>query len=247
MSVSTSTIRNLLDNLNEAVINKAKSNNRETEDLLRYISNDATYTMSKIDRDKTEVYRHGFCGEACDAVLTSLKESTGQSILSFKKINPNPEHFYLVDKNSNLIIDATYKQFIYRLLIHTNTGKVKDGITQAEISYVDKMPSIFVGTLQELENEIFICLEHINKKLECSSVLSIWKSPANIKEHEVGEVNIEITSAMIDEQQAALSAVFNGEPQPTEGFVNHLLQGIKSIWEALKDTVTSAYQTLFVR
>lgn len=176
MSISKHEINRLIKILNEDVDTKARHNNRISEELMRDLSDDQTYTMPEVDKKKTELYRHGLCGEACDAVKSSL-EKNKIPVESIDKIQPNPEHFYLADKNSDLIIDPTYKQFFYRLLVDINTGQLKENVTEEQVSTIHKMPSIFVGSLVELKAKISEILNKIGKNLEESDVLKIWNIP----------------------------------------------------------------------
>jgi len=171
--------------LNESVNQRARRNNNSSEKLMRILSEDPNYRMPEIDRKKTEIYRHGLCGEACDAVKSSL-EDNGVSTESIHKIQPNPEHFYLADNKSDLIIDPTYKQFFYRLLIDTNTGGLKENVTRLQVSIIDEMPPIFIGSLIELKLKISETLEKIGKKSEMNGVLKIWNIPTGKAEEEYG-------------------------------------------------------------
>jgi hypothetical protein len=179
MGVSKSVIEDMVQELNDSVDQKARLNNRLSEELIRDLSNNATYVMPEVDKNKTEIYRHGFCGEACDAVLTVLKDSV--SIESLEKVQPNPQHFYLADKDSDLIIDPTYKQYFYKLLIDTNTGAIKENVREEQISIIDNMPSIFVGSLTELKTSIVQTLNTIEKSLEEKNTLEIWNIPVSLE------------------------------------------------------------------
>lgn len=176
MPLSKHKINQLILNLDEAVNKKARLNNRTNEELIRDLGNNQEFVLPEIEKKKKEFYRHGLCGEACDAVKVCL-EKNGIPVNSIDKIQPNPEHFYLADKNSNLIIDPTYKQFFYRLLVDTNTDELKENVTDEQISIIDKMPSIFVGSLVELKTTISETLKKIGKTEEENNVLKIWHIP----------------------------------------------------------------------
>jgi hypothetical protein len=180
MTILKHEVNHLLKTLNEDIDKKAKHNNRISEELIRDLSHDPTYTMPEINKKKTELYRHRLCGEACDAVKSSL-EKNKIPVESIDKIQPNPEHFYLADKNSDLIIDPTYKQFFYRLLVDTNTGQLKENATEEQVSIIHKMPSIFVGSLVELKAKISETLSKIGKVSEENDVLKIWNIPIGKK------------------------------------------------------------------
>ncbi|VEB37889.1 Uncharacterised protein [Legionella sainthelensi] len=180
MAISKHEIEQLAQTLNESVNEKARHNNRMSEELMRDLSEDPDYEMPEVDKKKTEVYRHGLCCEACDAVKDSLKKN-GVSIESLHKIRPNPEHFYLADEHSDLIIDPTYKQFFYRLLIDTNTGELKENVTQDQVSIIDKTFSLFIGSLLELKLQISETLTKIGKESEENDVLKIWNIPVEKK------------------------------------------------------------------
>jgi len=176
MPLSKHELDQLIRTLNEAVNEKARRNNKLSEELMRDLSEDPTYTMPEVDKKKTELYRHGLCGEACDAIKSCL-EKNKIPVESIDKIQPNPEHFYLADKNSDLIIDPTYKQFFYRLLVDTNTGELKENVTEEQVSIIHEMPSIFVGSLVELKTKISETLNKIGKNTEENDVLKIWNIP----------------------------------------------------------------------
>jgi len=180
MAISKREIEQLAQVLNESVNEKARYNNRISEELMRDLSDNHDYEMPEVDKKKTETYRHGLCGEACDAVKDSLKKNL-VSIESIHKIQPNPEHFYLADKNSDLIIDPTYKQFFYRLLVDTNTGELKENVTKEQVSIINKMPSIFIGSLVELKSKISETLNKIEKNSEENDIFKIWNLPVEKK------------------------------------------------------------------
>lgn len=180
MAISKREIEQLAQVLNESVNEKARYNNRMSEELMRDFSENPDYEMPEVDKKKTETYRHGLCGEACDAVKDSLKKNL-VSIESIHKIKPNHEHFYLADKNSDLIIDPTYKQFFYRLLIDTNTGELKENVTKEQVSIIDEMPSIFIGSLVELKSKISETLHKIEKNSEENDIFKIWNLPVEKK------------------------------------------------------------------
>lgn len=234
-------IKEIQHKLDQAVTKKAVSNNQGTEALMRDLMEDPEYSMPKIERDVTEVYRHGFCGEACDAVLTYLQETISPPITSFEKVSPNPEHFYLKEKGSDLIIEPSYKQLIYRVLIDTDTGKLKEGATEKDLAYVNNMPSLFIGTAQELENNVFDCLKHINKPHEYEAILTMWKSPAGVQQQK-------IEGTKVDKQiQGASLAVLYGQPEPSEGFVNRKVQPIVNALEAVKEEEIAVCQAPRIR
>jgi hypothetical protein len=241
-------LKEIQNKLDQAVTKKAVSNNQATEVLMRDLMEDPEYRMPKIERDVTEVYRHGFCGEACDAVLTYLQENVSPSITSFEKVNPNPEHFYLREKGSDLIIEPSYKQLIYRILIDTDTGKLKEGVTEKDIIYVDNMPSLFIGTLQALENKVFDCLKHINKQREYKAILTMWKAPAGVQKQNIEEVE----GVKMDKQiQGASLAVLYGQPEATEVPVNRSVEpianAVETVLNAEKEQAESISQTLRIR
>lgn len=180
MTISKHEIEQLAQIINESVNEKARHNNRMSEELMRDLGDDPGYEIPEVDKKKTEIYRHGLCCEACDAVKDSLKKN-GVSIESVHKIRPNPEHFYLADENSDLIIDPTYKQFFYRLLIDTNTGKLKENVTQEQVLIIDKMFSVFIGSLVELKLKISETLTKIEKNSEENDILKIWNIPVEKK------------------------------------------------------------------
>jgi hypothetical protein len=132
--------------------------------------------MPDVDKKKTEVYRHGLCGEACDVVLKTLNDKN-VSTEFLRKVQPNPAHFYLEDQKSDLIIDPTYKHFFYRLLIDTNSGNTKENVTKEQIAKIDNMPSIFVGSLADMKSLIEQTLNIIKKSSELENTLEIWNIP----------------------------------------------------------------------
>lgn len=229
-------IKEIQHKLDRAVTQKAVSNNQGTEALMRDLMEDPGYSMPKPEKDITELYRHGFCGEACDAVLTYLQENISPAITSFEKVSPNPDHYYLREKGSDLIIEPSYKQFMYRILIDTNTGELKEGTTEKDLAYVDNMPSLFIGTAQALEKNVLDCLQHINKQPEYNAILAMWKAPVDIQKQKTEGVTV-------DKQiQAASSAVLYGQPEPTEGFLNGRVGPIVNTLE--NEQAAAIYQAL---
>ncbi|BBB15277.1 uncharacterized protein RVIR1_07880 [Candidatus Rickettsiella viridis] len=229
-------IKEIQYKLDQAVTKKAVLNNQGTEALMRDLMEDPGYSMPKLEKDITEVYRHGFCGEACDAVLTYLQENISPAITSFEKVSPNPDHYYLREKGSDLIIEPSYKQFMYRILIDTNTGKLKEGSTEKDLAYVDNMPSLFIGMPQELESNVLDCLQYINKQPEYAAILAMWKAPAGIQKQKT-------EATKMDKQiQAAASAVLYGQSEATEEFANRRVKPIVNTLE--NEPAPAIYQAL---
>lgn len=67
------------------------------------------------------------------------------------------------------------------MLIDTNTGELKENVTQEQVSIIDKTFSLFIGSLLELKLQISETLTKIGKESEENDVLKIWNIPVEKK------------------------------------------------------------------
>lgn len=123
--------------------------------------------LTEDDKKRTEVYRYGKCGDACDILKNTAlknKELKDYDFENLKKCSKEDGgHYYLYDKESNIVVEPTYKQFLYRAIINRNNSGFKEGFSEEHEKIINDMPNIFVGSPQKLK-EVFI--EYLSKLSE---------------------------------------------------------------------------------
>ncbi len=165
----------LLEGLDAYISKRTKILNDESEKLMveLYKEMGASYTMPQNEKDLFEKYRKGYCGNGCDDTLDFLSKLPGLESEDIKKMGVGTDHMYLQQKD--LVLDTTYKQFMYAPFI-TN-GTPKDSSSQDCINKIDQLPNIFVGEKKELINTISETLKSFGVKEDIvQDAVQNWKT-----------------------------------------------------------------------
>ncbi len=125
--------------------------------------------------DAVVKYRDGYCGISSECALKYLSEK-GFDMDKIKKINPagdlGGDTHYLVSDGIH-ILEPSYKQFLYTsVLDREESYNPKEGISDKNIAEIENLPGVFLGTPQELKEQITKILMAVNQEERIGIVLS---------------------------------------------------------------------------
>jgi hypothetical protein len=134
------------------------------EELQKELEDTETLFGSKLkdwDRTKVLTCRWGKCGDVCKIVLEELKKLNLTGFDDLKTCSNKGTYYYLHDKANNIIVDPTYKQFLYRAIFDPETGNFKDDFSNKEEEIIKNAPNIFMGS----PDELLVAFKNMGEKL----------------------------------------------------------------------------------
>jgi hypothetical protein len=168
----------------EDAINAPSDSDSDLEDFVS-----PNYRLSIGEQTKTRIQRNGMCGECTDAALEFMRNK-GIDLSKVHKIQVTwtplasgtgtNTHFYL--QEGDTIADFTYKQCLYTII--APNGRRKVDTTDEQMTIVDELPNIFIGTRAELIASMQIALAKmgIKDKEKIANALDFWDATAKCKD-----------------------------------------------------------------
>ncbi len=167
---SQNNINNKNQNSSNIKINRQMIEAKTTNELNDIIQNNQILGINHSRGSITKITqtRKGYCGQCSDAVMQSLKD---QGInLAFAKVNPTKEHFFVLSKDKQTIIEPTYKQMFF----DSNNTPEQD---IALINKLNKMglKDVFIGSKDDFDKMISGTCDSLDiKNKEKESILANW-------------------------------------------------------------------------
>ncbi|MBV2142614.1 hypothetical protein KUG47_03755 [Falsochrobactrum sp. TDYN1] len=113
-------------------------------------------------------FRRGLCGESCDAVLSSLQDTSLHGRV--QKINAGYRgevHFFLQSPDGEIFIEPTWKQIVVsRSEEQTNPTEIANKL--------NSFPDVFVGSKSQFSKQVANSCATLNKHHLISEVLNYW-------------------------------------------------------------------------
>ena len=160
----------LLDALSNQIVNELNDYiNQEAKEANQWMEEAG---FSQEDKDIVEKYRHGYCGVSCDLALDFLKNKEFD-IKKLEKVNPisarGDTHFFL--QEGDKILEPSYKQFLYKLVLDPSTGVLRDHATPQDVKVIDNLPGVYCGKMSSYQNLIKITLNKIKQEDKINDIL----------------------------------------------------------------------------
>ncbi|CAL7961283.1 hypothetical protein GAMM_200004 [Gammaproteobacteria bacterium] len=163
-------LRKKSDVVNEEIVKKLKKQNADQESALSIYG----AKLGDWDRMRSEVCRWGECANACEAVLGKLDQHDFSNLKRYSELGEDRkgQHYCLYDKEANIVVEPTYKQFLYRAILDNATGEYKEGFSGEHKKIIDGMQDVFIGTPGELKNVFNEKLVEIGKSSDDKNFLA---------------------------------------------------------------------------